>query len=181
MHDEESSQSAELNSYHRDMDPSFGAGLGGFVVAHQSPLAHQPTEGSLHDPTARQDFEADGGVRAFDDFDRQLGTKCPDPLGEGLPGVAAIHPQDAQPGEPAQYPAQNHLCPVAFGGAGRSYGHAKHQPQGINQQMSLAAFDPLAGVIANSAAVTSGLYTLTVQDRRRWPAALTVSSPNQGA
>jgi hypothetical protein len=181
MNEEESRQSAELNAYHCYIDPSFGAGLRGFVIAHQSPLAHQPTEGSLHDPAARQHFEARGGVGAFDDLDGQLGAEAPDPSGERLAGVAAIHPQDAEPGEPAQHLAQNHLCPVAFGGAGRGYGHAKHQPQGIHQQMPLAAFDPLAGVIANPAAVTSGFYTLTVQNRRRWAAALVVSSPNERA
>jgi predicted amino acid-binding ACT domain protein len=35
-------QAAELDSYHRDIDPSFGAGLCGFVIADQSPLAHEP-------------------------------------------------------------------------------------------------------------------------------------------
>lgn len=58
MKDEESSQSAELNADHGDMDPSFGAGLGGFVIAHQSPLAHQPAEGAFHYPTAWQHGEA---------------------------------------------------------------------------------------------------------------------------
>ena len=92
MNDEESSQSAELNSDHRDVDPSFGAGLRGFVIARESPLAHQPTEGSLHDLAARQNFEAHGGVGAFDDDYRQLGAESLDPLGEGCAGVAAIHP-----------------------------------------------------------------------------------------
>src|SRR5579862_9872189 len=115
MNDEESSQSAELNSYHRDMDPSFGASLGGFVITHQSPLVHQPAEGSLYDPAARQDCEAGGGVGAFDDFDGQLGTKCFDPLGEALTSVAAIDPQNAQPGEPAQHPAQNDCAPSRSG------------------------------------------------------------------
>lgn len=129
MKDKESSQSAELNSYHGDIDPSFGAGLDGFVIAHESPLVHQPAEGSLHDPAARQYFETHSGGGTFDDLDRQLGAQSPDPLGEGLTRVAAIHPQDAQPGEPAQHTAQNHLCPVAFGRAGWGHGHAKHQPQ----------------------------------------------------
>ena len=88
MKAEESSQSAELNSDHGDIDPTLGTGHGGFVVAHQSPLAHQPAEGSLHDPAARQDFEALGGVRAIDDLDRQLGAESLDPLGEGIAGVA---------------------------------------------------------------------------------------------
>src|ERR1035441_8020641 len=142
MNDKESSQSAELDSDHGDIDPSFGAGFGGFVITHQSALAHQPTEGSLHDPAARQYFEACGIVGAFDNLDGQFGAQTLDPLGECLAGVAAIDPQDAEPGEPAQYPAQNHLRSVAFGGAGRSHGHSEQQSQSIHQQMPLTTFDP---------------------------------------
>jgi len=50
MNDEESSQTAELNSDHRDIDPRHSAGFGGFVIAHESPLVHQPAEGALHHP-----------------------------------------------------------------------------------------------------------------------------------
>src|SRR5271169_5725136 len=101
MKDEESSQAAELNSDHRDIDPSFGAGLGGFVITHESPLVHQPAEGSLHHPAARQYFEALDSVGAFNDLDGQFGAESFDPLGKSLAGIATIHPQEAQPGEPA--------------------------------------------------------------------------------
>jgi hypothetical protein len=47
--------------------------------------------------------------------------------------------------------------------------------------MSLAAFDPLAGIITNVAAVTCGFHTLTVQNRRRGPAALAVSFADEGS
>jgi len=107
---EESSQAAELNADHGDIDPGFGAGFGSFVVAHQAPLAHQAAEGSFHHPAARQDFEASGVIGAFDDLDGQLGPQFLDSAGERFPSVAAIHPQDAQPGEPAQDPAQHQLC-----------------------------------------------------------------------
>ena len=181
MNDEESSQAAELNADHRDIDPSFGAGLRGFIIAHESPLMHQPTEGALDDPAAWQDLETSDGVGAFDDFDRQFGAESLDPLGEGLTGVAAIHPEDAQPGEPTQDTAQNQLRPGAFGGAGRGHCHAEHQPQGVHQQMPLATFDPLAGVIPHTATMTSRFDTLTVQNRRRWATALAVSLPDKGA
>ena len=136
---EESSQAAELNADHGDIDPRFGAGLRGLIIAHQSPLAHEPAEGAFHYPAARQDFEASGIIGAFDDLDRQLGSEPLDPLGERFTGVAAVHPQDAEPGEPAQHPAQHQLRAVSFGGAGGSHDHAKHQPQGVHQQMALAA------------------------------------------
>ena len=181
MNDKESSQSAELDSYHRDIDPSLGAGCGGFIIAHQAALTHQPAEGSFHNPAARQNFETHGGVGAFDDRDDQLGTKSFDPFGEGLASVAAIHPQNAKPSEPAQHPAQNHLGSVAFGGTGWGHSHAEHQSQSIHQQMALPSLDPLAGVIADAAAVTSGLNALTVQNRRRRPAALIVSFSDERA
>ena len=102
-------------------------------------------------------------------------------MGERLAGVAAIHPQNAQPGEPAQDPAQDHLRAIAFGGAGGGHGHAEHQPQGVHQPMAFAAFDPPGGIIANIATVTSRLHALAVQNRRRGPAAFGVGFPNEGA
>jgi len=120
-------------------------------------------------------------VGAFDDLDRQFGVESLDPLGEPFASVTAIHPQDTEPGEPAQHPAQNHLCPVAFGGAGRDHGHAGHQPQGIHQQLPLAAFDPLAGIMASPATVTSGLDALAVENGSGGLIALTVSFPNERA
>ena len=47
--------------------------------------------------------------------------------------------------------------------------------------MPLAAFDLLAGVITNVTAVTCGLHTLTVQNRRRGSAALALSLADEGA
>jgi len=181
MKAEGSSQSAELNSDHRDIDPRHGAGLGGFVIAHETPLVHQPAEGALHHPAAGQDFEALGGIGSFNDLDGQFRAEPPDPLGKGFTGIATIHPQDAQPGEPAEHAAQKQLGSLAFRGAGWGHGHAEHQPQRIHQQMPLAAFDPLAGVITHGAAVPRRLHTLTVQNRGRGPTALVVGSPHERA
>src|ERR1039458_9745562 len=84
MNDEVSCQAAELNADHGDVDPSHGTGLCGFVIAHKSPLMHQPAEGSFDDPAVCQYFEALGCVRTFDDFDGQFGAECLDPSGEGF-------------------------------------------------------------------------------------------------
>ncbi len=178
---EESSQTAELNSDHRDIDPGHGTGFGGFVIAHEAALVHQPAEGARHDPAARQDFEALGRVGAFNDLDSQFGAACFDPLGEGLAGIATIHPQDAQPGEPAQDSAQKQLGAGAFGGVGWGHGHAEHQPHRIHQQMPLAAFDAFGGVITHETAVPRRLDTLTVQNRGRGPAAFVVGSTHERA
>ena len=181
MRDKESSQAAELNADHGDIDPSFRTGFRGFVIADQSALPHQPAEGTLNNPTAWQDFETRGVIGAFDDLDCQFGAQPLDPLGERLAGIAAIHPQDAEPGEPAQHLSQNQLRPGAFGGAGRGHDHAEHQPQRVHQQMPLAAFDPFGGVLAHTAALTVGLHALTIQNGRRGPAALAADFSDEGA
>jgi hypothetical protein len=181
MNDEVSSQATELNSDHHDVNPSHGAGLGGFVITDQSPVVHQPTEGALHDPAPRQDFEPFVGIRAFDDLDGQPGAEALDPLGESLTGVTTIYPQNSQPSEPAQHSPQKQLSSVAFGGVGRSHGHIEDQPQSIHQQMAFATFDALGGVIADLPAVPSGLDALTVQDGRSRPAALVVGAAHEDA
>lgn len=181
MNDMESSESAELDSNHRDMNPSFGAGLGGFVVTDQSAVMHQPAEGSFHDPAMRQDIEARSRVGTFDDLNRQFGAKSFDPLCKSFAGVTAIHPENAQPGKPAQHARQKHLATVAFGHIGRSHQNSEHQSQSIHQQMALAAFDAFAGVVAHMPAVPGGLDALTVQNRRGGTAALALGSAHQHA
>jgi len=181
MKDKESSQSAELDLDHSDIDPSCSAGFGGFIITHESPLVHQPAEGAFHDPMAGQDFEASEVVRAFDHRGHQLAAKTFDPVGKRLAAVATIHPQDPQPSEPSQDLAQQDLRAGAFRCAGWGHDHAEHQPQRIHQQMALAAFDPFAGDITHGAAVPRRLHTLTVQNRGGGPTALVVGAPHKRA
>ena len=47
---------------------------------------------------------AGGGTGSVDDRDRQLGAQALDPAGEEFSSIAPSHPQDAEPGEPAQDP-----------------------------------------------------------------------------
>ncbi len=90
MKAEESSRSAALNAEHRDIGPRHGAGLGGFVIAHESALGHQPAGGAPSPPAARQDFEARGRARALSDPDRQFGTETFDPRGKVSGRTAAF-------------------------------------------------------------------------------------------
>ena len=88
MSAEESSQAAKLDSYHRDVDPGFGAGRGGFVVAHQAPLANQPAQGPLDHPAAGQHSEPRHVIGTLDHFHLQLGAQAFDPVGEGRAAVS---------------------------------------------------------------------------------------------
>ena len=174
-------ESAESDSDHRDINPGLGAGFGGFVITHQPAVAHQPAEGSFADPAAGQDRETFGAIGTLDHRDRQFGTESLDPLGKSLAGVAAVHPEDAQPGEPAQPARQQQLRAIAFGDIGRGDRHAQHPAQSIHQQMTFAAFDLLGGVITHRAAVTGGFDALTVQDGGGGPAAVVVAAADQHA
>ena len=53
-----SSQSAEHDPNHGDIDSRLGVCGLGFVVPHQAALLHEPAEGALHDPPLGQDHEA---------------------------------------------------------------------------------------------------------------------------
>jgi hypothetical protein len=119
MKDEESSVSAEPDLDQDEIDPSIGAGLGGFVIADQTALGHQPTEDTFPAPAARQDCEAQGGVGSCGDRRCRLETEFLDPSGESRPRVTVIHPKNTHPGESVQYSSQQDLRSGAFSRAGR--------------------------------------------------------------
>lgn len=60
------------------------------VVADQTPIAAQPSKGSLDHPSARQDDKLGQGVRVFDCF-QNTPQGLQGPLDQ-LPGVAAVGP-----------------------------------------------------------------------------------------
>ena len=171
-------QSAKLNSYHCDVDPSFGAGFRPLVIAHQTPVAHQPAEGPLHDPPPGQDLEAGDIVGAFDDLNVQFWAQSSHPLGEFGAAISPVDPHLAQPREPAEHSTQQALGSFALRDAGYSHQHPQHQSQRIDQQMTLATFDFLARVIADISAVAVGFDTLAIQNGGRGAAALALLFPD---
>ena len=174
MFREEAGQAAELDSYHREIHPGFGAGFGGFVVAHQAAVPHQPAESSFHHPAAGQHFEALHVIRALDDLDFQLAAAGADPLRKRRATVATVHPEQLQPGQPGQRALEQGFGSVALGGVSGRDQHAQHQAQCVHQQMALAAFDLFGGVVTHRAAVGVALDALAVQDGRRGAGALAV-------
>jgi hypothetical protein len=64
-----------LDADHGDVNPSFGAGLGGFVIAHQPPLVH------LAEDSAER--AASAGTGAMDDFNK--------PKAEGITSLGRTH------------------------------------------------------------------------------------------
>lgn len=174
----DSSQSAELDSDHCDVDPSFGARLCGFVIAHEPSVEHQPAERPFYSPAAGQDFEALGMVGALDDLDGQLGAESLDPLRESRAGVAAIDPKQSQPGKPDQNTPQQQLSAVTLRDVGWS-DFDENQAESVHQKMTFAAFDPLARVVSDASPVSGGFDGLAVQNGAGGAAAFAVGFAHQ--
>jgi hypothetical protein len=115
MNVEGSNQSSELNSYHRDISPSFSSGFVSLVISDQAAVAHQPAEGALDDPAAGQDFESLGLIRTLDYLHLQFRSEVPDPLRKVRSAISAVDPKQAQPMEPAQGALQQALRAFALG------------------------------------------------------------------
>src|SRR5260221_4029194 len=163
----ESSEAAELNADHGQMNPRFSARFGALVVSYEASLAHQPAKGSLDNPAPGQDRKSLHIVRAFDDLNLDLGPTILDPGLEILSGVAAIDPNLAQLGEPSGGLIEHWLRHVTFGAPGGSHYHSQQQTQGINQHVALSPLDPFACIVADLASVTVGFDALAVEDGGR--------------
>src|SRR5690349_7585933 len=127
----ESRESTQLNSKHRQVNPSFSARHCAFVVSHQTPMAHESTKRTLDDPPARQYRKALDRFGALDDLHFELGPVVADPLFKGLTAVGTVYPELSQLGEPSCDLLQNLLSPVSLRTIGRGDDHAQQQSQGI--------------------------------------------------
>ena len=181
MRVEGSCDSPDLDSNECDKDERFGTLDGGFVVACQTSVAHQPAKGSLHHPAVSQELESPDSVRSFDDLDREFAAQRLDPTGEHVAGVTSIHPDHAQPGQPTEDAQEKRLGSISFGDIGRCDFHPQHQTEAIGQQVSFAPLDLFGGVVPHFAAVGVGFDTLTVENRGRWPCPLAIFCADQGA
>ena len=166
MKPRKSRETAELNADHRQMHPRFCARLSLFVVSHESTVAHEPSKGSLDDPSLGQNSKALNVVRALDHFDLDLGPALLHPILEVLSCITAIDPNLLQLGVPSSDPVEQLLRSVPFRATGRRYQHSQQQTQGINQDVTLSSLDSFAGVVADIAAMAVGFDALTVQDGR---------------
>ena len=99
MKSEESSQAAELNAYHRDINPRRGTGC---RFTHQPTMLHEPGKRALHHPAPRQHDKSSRVIAALDHFHLQLGPVLPCRLRELAAGETTVHPELAQPGEHRQ-------------------------------------------------------------------------------
>src|SRR5436309_6032830 len=161
----ESRESTQLNSNHRQMNPSFSARHCAFVVSHKTPMAHEPAKRALDNPPARQYRKALDRFGALDDLHFELGPVIADPLFKGLTGVAAVYPELSQLGEPSCDPLQNLLSPVSLRTVSRGNDHAQQQSQSIHQNVPLASVDFFSGIKTDLAPMAVALAASPFQYR----------------
>jgi hypothetical protein len=131
---------------HRQADPRLATRARLFVVLRKPTIFRQPAKRTLNDPAMRQQDKALSVVRAFDDLQ--------DPSSEGgdprhqLAGVVAVGPDQPQPGKSAPQLLKHPLGAVAVLDPRTMDHHDEDQPERIHREMTLAAFDLLAGVVA---------------------------------
>jgi len=116
------------------------------VVFAQAAVSSEPGESAFHDPPLGQNHEARKVVAAPDDFQNPP-AQLPRPLDQ-LTGIAAVGPDQLQPGEPDLEQRQHQLGPVAVLDVGRMHYHGQHQPQRVYDDVTLAAIDFLACVVS---------------------------------
>lgn len=117
-------------------------------IACQASETAEPGKGAFDDPALGEDFESDGGGRAFDDLD------CPATgLGRSLRGlrplIAAVAVDALNEREQTTRAAIEHQRhPVAILNVGGMDRHAQQQAERIDEDMALATRDLLACIEA---------------------------------
>ena len=152
--------SCSCQSSHEKLDtgeeePGFGACDSGFEVFGQASIAIEPSQRAFDHPAARHDFEALCGVGSLDDFERPA-AEALERLGQLGPGVSAVGEDMAQPGAGGPDRAEHGRGAVAVLNIGGMHDRGDQQAARVGQDVALAAFHLLAGIIAARAAIARG-------------------------
>jgi hypothetical protein len=142
------SQAAHHEMDHRHLDHSFTSFRQEFVIFAQAPVAIEPAKRALHDPALGDDDEPFEAVAAFGDLqaDRSLRPQGPNPVPQRS-GIGAIGPDVPEPPIPVAENVEELFRPVAILDAGSRHHHRQDQPERIDEDMALAAFDLFAGIV----------------------------------
>ena len=119
-----------------------------FPVLGETATAIEPADGALDDPTLRFDDEAFCVIATFDNVDGQGGHDAGNAVEEDRPGIGAICEQLAEEGELSEQGGQQQQAAVAILHVGGGDQGVQQQPERVNQDVPLLAFDQLTGVEA---------------------------------
>lgn len=104
---------------------------------------------------------------AFDDLEAEAAPrqKRLEPLGQGIAGITAVNPDEAQPAESTAELLQHETGSIAILQVGRMDHHGQNQTHRVNQEVALSSHDLLARIVAAHSAVVSHFNALAVEDR----------------
>jgi hypothetical protein len=140
-------QSLEHDGDHREFDEADGGHGQSLVVGHEPPIAAQPREGALNDPTPADDLEAAVLVGSLDDLQ---GNGQPDDCTRELrPGIAAVGEYLAQPWELPQGLVNQTGSAIAILDVGRDHLDREEMAFGVDDRVALDALGFLARVVAD--------------------------------
>ena len=149
-----------------DEYPRCGAFDGGFEVLGEPAAAAKPGEGALDHPAAGKQFKPLGDVGPLDDLDGPFSN-----LGQGVTqfvaGIAAIGEDVPQPRIERTDRGQDIDRTVAILDVGGMDQQPDEITLGVGHDVSLAAFDLLAGVEASGTTAFGRFHRLTVDDAAR--------------
>jgi hypothetical protein len=131
---------------HGDQNHGFAIFWQQFVVFAQAAIPVEPRESPFHDPAFRQHDKAGQVIRPFDDLQGPM-IRHLDPLDQ-LAGITPVGPDQPQTAEALAQAVQHQSGTVAILNISGMHHSHENQPQGIDEQMPLAAQDLLAGVVA---------------------------------
>lgn len=130
-------------------------------VLCKSAVPVEPRDGPLDDPTAGQDFEAVCCVGTLDDRDHPFAQRLQGIL-QFLAGISAISEHVPQPGKPLDDATQDDRSSVAILNVSGMDDGVNQIALGVGEDVTLASFDLLSGVVAPRPATFSGFDALAV-------------------
>ena len=146
-----------------DEQPS-GCGRDGlFKVLGEASVAAEPCKRSFDDPAAGQDFKARCGIGSLDDLDGPFADAAQG-VAQLVAGIATIGEQVSQPREAMDDLGEQKRRAVTILDIGGVDDGMDQIALGVGQDMALAAFDLLAGIIAARTTALGGLDALAVDD-----------------
>ncbi len=127
------------------------------VVFAQTPVLAKPGEGALHNPSFRQDREADHARCAPHELHEEAThisqPQSPDVVHPCVPRsyVSTIGKDGQQPGQVPHRPLEELSCSISVLHSRRMHYHNQQQAHCVYKDVSLPAFDFLASIIPNRA------------------------------
>jgi len=119
-----------------------------FPILGEPTTAIEPGDGTLDNPALGLDDEAFGVISALDDLHGQATHRAGGTVLEQWSGVGAVGEQLAQERELPEQGGQQQTAAVTVLNVSRGHQRVQHQPECVDQDMTLLALDQFAGVEA---------------------------------